>query len=136
MHDNQIEVVPQCLEGLTELMNLDLSDNLIKRIPDFFGSFANLQYLHLNNNTISVLPESIGELRNLNWLMVNDNQITTVPSCISFANLGQLSKFELKNNRIAAFSEDFPIWPSEVLILEGNPVMDIPDPNWVKIDSL
>lgn len=49
----EIAVVPQCIQGLCVMDELDLSRNLITMVPDFIESFISISVLDLHSNYVS-----------------------------------------------------------------------------------
>ncbi|XP_054609316.1 leucine-rich repeat-containing protein 18 isoform X2 [Dunckerocampus dactyliophorus] len=111
----QFSVVPNCIDKLCQLDELNLSRNLIKRLPDFIDAFNNIQILDLHSNyelgklqnlrtlnlglnMLQTLPTSIGELKELTYIGLSDNKFTRVPKCLEL--LQNLKKANLDRNPI------------------------------------
>ena len=57
--DNNIEVIPDEIVELTNLVNLELSNNLIYFLPDELGNLINLEKLLVSNNKLQNIPTTI-----------------------------------------------------------------------------
>ncbi|KAL6094692.1 lrrc18 [Pungitius sinensis] len=89
----EIAVVPQCIQKLGLMDELDLSRNLITMVPiDFIESFISISVLDLHSNYLEQLPKSIGRLQNLLVLNLCNNRLTSVPK-----ELGLLTKLRTLN---------------------------------------
>lgn len=60
-----IEVLPDCINGLTKLEKLDLRDNLLTALPATFSQLKNLTWLDLKANEIAQLPVDFYNLTGL-----------------------------------------------------------------------
>ena len=91
-----IEVIPESIGDLSELITLFLGSNEIVLIPESIGQLVRLNNLGLQNNLIEFIPESIGELAELDFLYLYNNNISLLPQSIS----------NLSNLITSAFSEN------------------------------
>lgn len=122
---NRLERLPQGLETLSELAELDLYDNRIALDSvqvQVLEHCTNLQYLNLSFNplgrTFSV--RRLNRLRNLN---LRAAQLPGVPPAL----LGRLELVvaDLRGNQISTLPERFfqtPLWISSTILLEDNPL--------------
>ncbi|GEM_PF-2424337 len=96
LNNNQLSgVLPQKLENLINLINLDLGRNaLTGNIPHEIGNLKLLTYLNLHQNLLDgQIPMEINNLINLTALNFSNNRLTeNIPSSIgALVNLTQLS---------------------------------------------
>lgn len=122
---NLLERLPEGLEALAELSELDLYDNRIvldEAQAGILEGCERLQYLNLSFNplgrTFSV--RRLGRLRNLN---LRAAQLPGLPPAL----LGrlELAIADLRDNQIRVLPERFfqaPMWVSSAILLEDNPL--------------
>ncbi|MDJ1505664.1 hypothetical protein [Xanthocytophaga agilis] len=65
LYQKKLKSLPESIDKLFKLMQLDISSNNLTTLPDSIGNLTRLWYLSANNNQLIQLPESIGSLRNL-----------------------------------------------------------------------
>ncbi|CAH8557089.1 unnamed protein product [Schistosoma rodhaini] len=140
-----LKAVPTNLGSLHCLRSLDLSFNNISMIPDIFDHLSNLSSLILSGNKIQNIP-SVQGLKSLHEFSASKNQLTLLPEGIqlltnlavldvSYNNISNLPNdlFNLSNLKSANFSEnsltDFPAnihrcRKLNVLKIHGNPFKD------------
>uniref|UniRef100_A0A6V7QWY1 non-specific serine/threonine protein kinase n=1 Tax=Ananas comosus var. bracteatus TaxID=296719 RepID=A0A6V7QWY1_ANACO len=86
--------IPEELQNLTYLSNLDLKQNyLTGPLPAFIGNFSAMQYLSVGTNALSgPVPKELGKLRNLLSLSVSSNNFSgsIPPELGNLTNLQQL----------------------------------------------
>ena len=102
---NQIEDIPKsfCESSLVDsLHTLDLSHNKLKIIKPWLCKLKNIVNLKLDNNEIVVLPAKLGSLKRLRNFTASKNQLRTLP--VSFIQL-RLENLDLFDNH---FLEDGP----------------------------
>ncbi|CAL5014883.1 unnamed protein product [Urochloa decumbens] len=89
---NAVGVIPEELENLTGLTNLNLGQNyLTGPLPSFLGKLTAMQYMSLGINSLSgSVPKELGNLTNLVSLSISSNNLNgSLPS-----ELGNLVKLE------------------------------------------
>lgn len=74
--------IPDEIECLTELVDLDYSWNEIANIPICIWNMSTLQYLNLSHNYIDYIPDSISNMTSLKSLSLDHNIITVIPDII------------------------------------------------------
>ena len=79
LEDNQLTKLPESLGNLTKLSVLKLSNNKIKSLPEFFGNFTHLQELELSNNKVTDLPDSLIQLHNFEYVVYLNSSIKSNP---------------------------------------------------------
>ncbi|WP_194788501.1 NEL-type E3 ubiquitin ligase domain-containing protein [Pseudomonas sp. UFMG81] len=122
---NRLERLPEGLDGLRELAELDLYDNQIvldTAQVSMLEQCEHLQYLNLSFNPLgrSFSVRRLGRLRNLN---LRAAQLPRLPTAL----LGRLELViaDLRDNRISSLPERFfqtPLWISSTILLEDNPL--------------
>lgn len=105
-----LKTIPESLSNLHELECLDLSGNQISDIPTWIKNLSSLKVLNLNRNLLKHLPPEIGKIRSLFALHLLNNQLETLP----------LEILKL---------------PLEDLELGGNPALGIPESLAQKVRS-
>ncbi|RAP25944.1 hypothetical protein DID78_07070, partial [Candidatus Marinamargulisbacteria bacterium SCGC AG-343-D04] len=97
--DNSIEgIEEQALDGLTELVTLNVANNHIEKVPSSICKLGKLVTINLSNCYISSLPEEIGELKHLRNLFINNNRLRDLP--VSIRGLEQLTELCVSENMI------------------------------------
>jgi Leucine-rich repeat (LRR) protein len=101
--NKKLREVPEWIQYLPNLENLDLDYNRISIIPEWLGNMTTLKHLSLANNTISDLPFSLSNLINLQTIRLHLNHFKYIPECIS--NMINLTSFGMSNNMIESIPE-------------------------------
>ena len=126
LENNQISVVPEWIQELTNLKVLYLSsnaiddihhltalpglevlhlnDNRISRIPNNVTNWGRLKRLFINGNLLDKLPASLGQLQELKILLAAENNIEDIPE--DFFSLSNLETLNLFQNRLTYLSEN------------------------------
>ncbi|WVZ87139.1 hypothetical protein U9M48_033827 [Paspalum notatum var. saurae] len=89
---NAVGTIPEELQNLTQLKNLNLAQNyLTGPLPSFLGKLTAMQYMSLGINALSgTVPKELGNLTNLISLSFSSNYLNgSLPS-----ELGNLAKLE------------------------------------------
>uniref|UniRef100_A0A804MAE6 Uncharacterized protein n=1 Tax=Zea mays TaxID=4577 RepID=A0A804MAE6_MAIZE len=91
---NAVGPIPQELQNLTRLINLDLSKNyLTGSLPSFLGNLTAMQYMTLGTNALSgSVPKELGNLVNLVSLGFGSNYLNG-PLPWELGNLAKLEQF-------------------------------------------
>ncbi|PWA28372.1 hypothetical protein CCH79_00016359 [Gambusia affinis] len=151
-----LNVVPACVQKVTDVSELNLSRNLLKKLPPFIDHFDSTAVLDLHSNYIEEIPQNIKNLTCLTVLNLCNNRLTSLPieigklSNLHILNLGlnllkvlPTSIGNLKELRYLGLSyNNFTTVPSctvklkklEKLNLEGNPIK-YPEVTGVKKES-
>ncbi|XP_065875973.1 putative receptor-like protein kinase At3g47110 [Euphorbia lathyris] len=93
--------VPQGLENLVNIIELDIGNNLLNgSIPFSFGKFQKLQALVLDGNKFSgSIPSSIGNLTQLSLLSLSRNKLEgSIPT--SIGNCQRLQNLDVSENNL------------------------------------
>ena len=121
---NNIEKIKN-LNTLAELEVLDLHSNKIKIIENIFF-LKKLKVLNLANNLIS----SMGELaynKNLEELNIRKNLIEVIPNLDDFQMLKKINLGKNLIKKIEYIKEFQKLKYLQEIVLEGNPVLNIPE---------
>ena len=101
-----ITKLPDSLQELDQLEDINLSGGLLTNLPEWFGNtFTNLLSLTVVNNHLKSLPESIGKLKKLQELNCEYNRLTILPE--SLGNLENLQELYFESNRLNTLPESF-----------------------------
>ena len=109
---NQIASLPDKIDQLQEMGELNLSFNKLTSLPPTIGKLSKLVFLYLGKNQLTELPKEIGDLKNLYRLHLKENKLKTIPASIVNLNLSEL---DLADNLL----ESLPVEMGTVL--ESNP---------------
>ncbi|XP_067859190.1 protein flightless-1 homolog [Heptranchias perlo] len=90
--------LPTSLEGLSSLLDVDLSCNDLSRVPECLYTLSSLHRLNLSSNQISELSLCIDQWTQLETLNLSRNQLTSLPSAI--CKLTKLKKLYLNSNKL------------------------------------
>ncbi|XP_067912198.1 protein flightless-1 homolog [Heterodontus francisci] len=90
--------LPTSLEGLANLLDVDLSCNDLSRVPECLYTLSSLRRLNLSTNQISELSLCIDQWTQLEMLNLSRNQLTSLPSAI--CKLIKLRKLYLNSNKL------------------------------------
>jgi Leucine-rich repeat (LRR) protein len=104
LENNQISIIPEWIQELTNLKVLYLSGNAIDDIHHL-TALPGLEVLHLNDNRISRIPDEVTNWARLKRLFINGNLLDKLP-----ASLGKLQELKIllaAENTIGHISEDF-----------------------------
>ncbi|KAJ6663943.1 hypothetical protein lerEdw1_008897 [Lerista edwardsae] len=131
--NNVFEEVPEQLKYLQSLKKLYLFGNQVAKIsPEIFevhffvDGLQNLVLLNLNNNQLSFLPPEIRRLENLECVSLDNNQLKCIPK--EFCCLQKLHELHLSHNSIIALPEEIGnLTKLKVLILSRNQIQELPD---------
>ncbi|XP_038675571.1 protein flightless-1 homolog [Scyliorhinus canicula] len=104
--------LPTSLEGLSSLLDVDISCNDLSRVPECLYTLSSLRRLNLSTNQISELSLCIDQWTQLEMLNLSRNQLTSLPSAI--CKLVKLKKLYLNSNKL-----DFDGIPSGIGKLAG-----------------
>mmetsp|Transcript_8290 Transcript_8290/g.12958 ORF Transcript_8290/g.12958 Transcript_8290/m.12958 type:complete len:292 (-) Transcript_8290:543-1418(-) len=157
---NDIEEVDvERLQGLTRLVNLDLSHNRLSKFPslsfikpllrvelDFnrltsadFTGMQNLRIVSLGNNWLEKAPK-LSHLKKLQQLNLKNNRLKTPPN-FSPGSFSSLTKLDIRNNPLSEedvkkFDKELKIRNSTVKLLQGISFENNADAKRAKIAEL
>jgi len=104
VHDKKLTSIPESIENLENLLQLDLSGNQLESLIESIGNLSILDFLDLRNNRLKSLPESIGNLKNLEYLYLDGNQLKELPH--SLTELNSLREIVLADNPLSERSKN------------------------------
>ena len=99
LSNNQLSSLPRNIRSLKKLTNLNLSNNELDYLSRNIISLTNLTNLNLSGNQLKTLPPTIEKLTKLKELNLSDNQLSTIPKNIE--KLSNLEKLNLVHNNIS-----------------------------------
>jgi len=122
----KLTAIPESLDKLSQLRNLDLSNNQLTILPEWLGQLSQLKILDLSNNQLTALPESLGQLSRLEMVHLTDNQLTTVPKSLS--KLSRLQMIHLNSNQLTTVPESLGrLSQLQTLSLSNNQLTTLPE---------
>ncbi|WP_085673004.1 MULTISPECIES: NEL-type E3 ubiquitin ligase domain-containing protein [unclassified Pseudomonas] len=123
---NELHALPQGLERLTDLRELNLAGNrlrLTQAQADVLAGLTELRHLNLSDNPIGAVTLRVGQLADLHALVVRSAGLQAMPEGLERCQ--QLTLVDLRNNQIEAFPPillNSPVQRRQVMVLSGNPV--------------
>jgi len=75
----KLEIIPEEIQGFTELIELRLDKNRIEILPDWLSELNRLEIFSAERNQLTEFPSVILDLENLRELYLGDNFITAIP---------------------------------------------------------
>ncbi|KRT85853.1 Immunoglobulin [Oryctes borbonicus] len=121
---NLHDVNYKAFEGLSLLIELDLSDNKLTKLnADVFKSNSKLRIVFLSNNEVEYLPDGLfGDKTHLQKVHLNNNKLSNISGSV-FGENCSVNLIDLSNNRLKTldghFLDNFSRLTS--ITLEGNP---------------
>src|SRR5215471_93857 len=97
-----LKAVPESLKEARDIQILDLAENALQELPPWIGRLTELWIISLVRNQLRTLPSEIGSLPELSILLLLQNRLETLPETLRGSTL-------------------------EVLALDGNPALGLPD---------
>ncbi|XP_046402839.1 protein flightless-1 [Ischnura elegans] len=125
---NGLASLPECLFTLRSLRRLNVSDNCISEMPSAIDLWQNLETLNVCRNRLTALPASLCRLTMIRRLLLNDNLLDFdgIPSGIG--KLSALEVFSAAYNRLEMIPEGLCRCGSlRKLVLRGNRLVTLPD---------
>jgi len=102
---NAIRELPDDIDALSELIELNLADNNdLGNLPPGIGNLRNLRKLDIRYCGLTSLPQEIGNLKNLEYLQMWGNGFIDLPYCVT--DLSNLKELYLNNNKLANIPYD------------------------------
>ena len=107
MFYNDLRVVPECINLLTGLRDVNLGNCRLNRddsFPDTLWQLTGLERLILYGNHLTSIPSRIGQLSSLTYLCLGNNNLVSLPDEIY--QLTNLTGLYLYNNKLESSSEE------------------------------
>ncbi|RDD41233.1 Protein flightless-1-like protein [Trichoplax sp. H2] len=99
---NELENVPDSILSISTLRRCNISYNELKELPASFGSWTSLEVLNLSRNNLKSLPSGIDGLVKLKKLFLNGNELTFDNLPDTFSKLTELEVFVASQNKLEA----------------------------------
>lgn len=125
---NSLPKVPEPVLSLRALRKLNLAHNALNDMSNVTGDWPKLEYLNLSHNCLSHLPTGLIRLSNLRKLYVNNNCLTFggIPSGIG--KLQDLEIFDASFNKLENIPESLcRCGRLKRLLLNSNCLLTLPD---------
>ncbi|KAI5087191.1 leucine-rich repeat-containing protein 69 isoform X1, partial [Silurus meridionalis] len=118
LNHNKIRIVPTAIKSLSNLERFSIADNQIEEIPAELGLVRKLTEMDFTRNSLSGIPHELYELTRLRKLSLARNALGELPEGI----LGwkNLRIFDVAGNRLSVFPADFQFLELEEFYFEGN----------------
>ncbi|MCK4934313.1 MAG: leucine-rich repeat domain-containing protein [Simkaniaceae bacterium] len=127
--NHELQILPEELSKLTNLVKLDLSHNpTLRRFPGVICRIPSLTELSLLNAKLLVLPREIGQLTNLKTLGLGMNYIEVLPP--EFSSLTKLTELHLSNNLLTSLPKYLGDFPLERLGIRDTRLGSVPSSFW------
>ncbi|XP_045915029.1 leucine-rich repeat-containing protein 69 isoform X2 [Micropterus dolomieu] len=84
LNHNQIQRLPPEIKSLRRLQHLSVLDNQLEEVPAELGHLTMLSELNLTSNNLSWLPQQLYQCKELTRLYVARNKLTSLPECGSY----------------------------------------------------
>ena len=105
----KLEIIPEEIQGFTELIELRLDKNRIEILPDWLSELHRLEIFSAERNQLTEFPSVILDLENLRELYLGDNFITAIPIDIDvLKNLEWLGLWSNLLRRFPSSLSDMP----------------------------
>eukprot|EP00961_Rhodomonas_salina_P121756 1639439-Rhodomonas_salina.1 len=121
---NQIRILPDFLEQMTELMRFDGTHNALVVLPKSLNGLKHLLYLALDHNQLTNLPDAVSSLAALETLSVSHNMLQEISDELSC--LQHLTCLDLQYNNLMMLPDALSALVSlEDLRLNNNRLLEI-----------
>ena len=133
----RIKVIPQEMELMDALQDIDLSGNDIEEIPAFFKDLRTVYAMQLAGNKLKKVPAEIFAMLRLSILNLSNNPIEVLPVLTSVSNLRNL---ELVNCKLTSLGSELANYKNlESLDVRDNQITTVGNlasflPNLVHLD--
>ncbi|XP_030644367.1 leucine-rich repeat-containing protein 69 [Chanos chanos] len=118
LNHNKIRVIPPAIKSLVCLETISVTDNQLQELPAELGSLRKLTEINFTNNKLTRVPQQLCNLSKLTELYLARNNLTELPEGV----LGwtSLRVLDIAGNNLSMFPVDFQQLPLEELLCEGN----------------
>ena len=125
LSDCDLEVVPDEVFELTDLVELSIAGNNLTALPEGIGRLTSLEKLQLSGNRLTRLPDSLCELDSLEGLWLHGNLLESLPGDIG--SLPNLKQMAIAGNRLTILPDSIGLLTSLVeLVAAGNRLERLP----------
>lgn len=100
LRDNRLRELPEALDTMSMLIELDVSGNLLQALPASLGRLRALATLIVSRNQLTTLPKALAECTSLVELDARDNPLVTLPA--ELGNLPLLSMLDVSGGRLSS----------------------------------
>ncbi|CAF0824220.1 unnamed protein product [Brachionus calyciflorus] len=105
LSSNGLSIIPDTIYKIKTLRRLDFSDNNLTEVSNMIGDLDELVTLNLSRNKLMSLPSAICKLARLKKLYVNSNYLNFVGIPAGIGKLGELEIFSVSDNRLEMLPE-------------------------------
>ena len=120
-----VEKLPDELQGLEGLTELNLGGNSFRGIPDVVFDLPSLLRLTVSRNRLSCISPAISKLERLELLNARRNALTQLPA--GLFDLANLRELDLSENELTAVPPSVGLMRSlRKLYLSGNAISELP----------
>lgn len=134
---NALTSIPNDIEFLLELKELDVSENQLSLLPETLYKCSKLQQLFASENKLVGLPINLGELEELWRLILFKNELTLLPE--ELGNCTKLRELNVFGNKLIRIPATFGTNLKELQIFNcgGNRLKSLPNcPGWLRMVHL
>lgn len=125
---NDLPRVPEPIYRMTNLKRLDLSHNQITELSSLIDSWTKLETLNISRNQLSALPHTICKMTSLKRLYANSNSLTFEGIPVGIGKLLNLEVFMVAWNNLECIPEGVcRCLKLKKLILHSNQLITLPE---------
>ncbi|KAK9200606.1 hypothetical protein WN944_015804 [Citrus x changshan-huyou] len=117
--------IPQDIDCLSSLKELNLRGNNFRSLPASIGSLSSLTRMNLVENKLESLPASIGCLSSLESLHLTRNNLVSLP--ISIKQLSRLRTLDLRNCNMLQSLPELPVLLSHIEARNCKQLQSLPE---------
>ncbi|KAG7500627.1 leucine-rich repeat-containing protein 69 [Solea senegalensis] len=118
LNHNKIQSLPLEIKSLMKLEHLSVLDNKLEELPAELGHLSKLSEINLTSNRLCCLPQQLCQCKDLTKLHVARNKLTSLPEGITA--LEKLQVVDVAGNKLSVFPVEFHRLPLKELYCEGN----------------
>lgn len=125
LKNHSIEVIPEEIENLHNIIRLNFSSNYLTSIPELKLLRNTLEMLSLSDNYITIFPINILKFKKLEELNLSSNEIVDIP--IGIKEISSLKVLDLSENQITNLPKEIVELPNlQEIHLRENPLVSPP----------
>ncbi|XP_035848714.1 leucine-rich repeat-containing protein 69 isoform X1 [Sander lucioperca] len=118
LNHNQIQRLPPEIKSLSRLRHLSALDNKLEEVPVELGHLTMLSEINFTSNNLSWLPQQLCQCKELTKLHVARNKLTSLPE--GMGALAKLQVLDVAGNKLSMFPVEFHLLSLKELYYEGN----------------